>query len=64
MSNQTFEEYEKRLEQDERESEQENGKELELLRIVDDGSAKTFIYKDPDKGNNRESLWARLLGRK
>ncbi len=47
-----------------REIDQEAGKKLELLEVKKDGSAKTFVYRDPDQGNKREGLWTRLLGKK
>ncbi|MBD1945697.1 hypothetical protein H6F50_25665 [Coleofasciculus sp. FACHB-712] len=65
MSNKASEGDEKEIDREPpREIEQEAGKKLELLEVKKDGSAKTFVYRDPDQGNKREGLWTRLLGKK
>lgn len=35
-----------------------------LVEVIEDGSAKTFIYKDLDVENKSPSFLARLLGRR
>lgn len=65
MSDKAFEKHEKINEQEpETEIEQRTEKQLELVKIINDKSAKTFVYRDPEEGNKREGLWTRLLSRK
>jgi len=48
----------------EKELEQPADKEFELVEVHDNGSSKTFVYRDPDEKNKPESFWRKLLGKK
>jgi hypothetical protein len=39
-------------------------KEFELVEIQDNGSSKTFVYRDPDEEDKSEGFWKKLLGKK
>ncbi len=39
-------------------------KEFELVEIQDNGSSKTFVYRDPDEEDKSEGFWNKLLGKK
>lgn len=65
MFDKVFGGHEKINEQEtETEIEQRTEKQLELLEVRNDKSAKTFVYRDPAEGNKRKRLWDRLLDRK
>jgi hypothetical protein len=35
----------------------------ELVQIIQDGSAKTYVYRDLDEGGDHESFWDKLFHR-
>jgi hypothetical protein len=35
----------------------------ELVQIINDGSAKTYVYRDLDEGGDHESFWDKLFHR-
>jgi hypothetical protein len=47
-----------------KELEQPADKEFELVEVQDNGSSKTFVYRDPDEENKPEGFWRKLLGKK
>ena len=32
-----------------------------LVKVVRDGNAKTFVYKDLDEQENKDSFWSRIF---
>jgi len=48
----------------EKEIEQPAEKEFELVEVQDNGSSKTFVYRDPDEENKPENFWRKLLEKK
>ena len=47
-----------------KEIEQPADKEFELVEVQDNGTSKTFVYRDPDEKNKPENFWSKLLGKK
>ncbi|MGQ4648134.1 hypothetical protein [Lyngbya aestuarii] len=46
-----------------KEIEQPADKEFELVEIQDNGSSKTFVYRDHNEEDKPEKLWRKLLGK-
>ena len=49
--------------EEQEELEQQENKKFELVEVLENGSIKTFIYRDSEEENKPKSFWSKLRGK-